>query len=35
MPLQSGTKLDQYELPFPFGAGEIGEVYRARDTKAQ
>jgi len=32
MPLTSGTKLGQYEIISPLGAGSMGEVYRARDT---
>ncbi len=35
MPLQSGTKLGQYEILDPIGAGGMGEVYRARDTKLE
>ncbi len=33
MPLASGTKLGQYEVVEAIGAGGMGEVYRARDTK--
>lgn len=33
MPLTSGTKLGPYEIQSAIGAGGMGEVYRARDTR--
>ena len=33
MPLSAGDRISAYEVLSPIGAGGMGEVYRARDTR--
>ncbi len=33
MPLEPGTRLGHYDVTAKIGAGDMGEVYQARDTE--
>jgi serine/threonine protein kinase len=35
MALAAGSRLNHYQITAPLGAGGMGEVYRARDTRLQ
>jgi hypothetical protein len=35
MTLATGTKLGRCEVEGPLGAGGVGEVYRAKDTRLE
>lgn len=35
MPISAGTRLGPYEISAPIGAGGMGEVFRARDTRLE
>src|SRR6266851_1346632 len=35
MPLSAGSRLGPYEIVSPIGAGGMGEVYKARDTRLE
>ena len=35
MTLEAGTKFGPYEIQTPIGAGGMGEVYKAKDTRLE
>ena len=35
MPLERGTRLGPYQIESPIGAGGMGEVYKATDTRLE
>ena len=35
MPLECGTRIGSYQIESPIGAGGMGEVYKATDTRLE